>query len=122
MSTALRPAAKFAGEHGTLRWTAGRVGFELFSPDPSVIERARVVFGPWLNGVSGTHPVKARFVIEGEALQAGGGWRVVMEGSDAATVDTLDLALAAVEYRSIVELLDPRSGVVALHAALLSRH
>jgi hypothetical protein len=122
VSTALRRAAKSAVEHGTLRWTAGRVGFELFSPDPSVMERARVVFGPWLNEVSGTHPPKARFVVEGEALQPGGRWRVVMEGSDAETVDTLDLALAAVEYRSIVELLDPESGVVALHAALLSRH
>lgn len=122
MSTALRPAAKSAVGHGTLRWTAGCVGFELFSPDPSVMDRARVVFGPWLNGVSDTHPLKARFVVEGEALQAGGRWRVLMEGSDAATVDTVDLALAAVEYRSIVELLDPESGVVALHAALLSRH
>lgn len=110
-----------AVDYETLHWATGAVGFELASPDPSVVERARVVFGPWLNGVSGTHPPKARFLVEGEAPDAGGRWRVVMEGSDTATVDTLDLALAAVEYRSIVELLDPESGVVALHAALLSR-
>ena len=121
MSIVLGPAAKPAVEHETLHWATGPVGFELASPDPSVVERARVVFGPWLNGVSGMNPPRARFLVEGEASDAGGRWRVVMEGGDATTADTLDLALAAVEYRSIVKLLDPESGVVALHAALLSR-
>ncbi|HEU4464500.1 MAG TPA: hypothetical protein VFS53_05600 [Gemmatimonadota bacterium] len=117
----MRPASKSGVEHETLHWAAGSVGFELASPDPSVVERARVVLGPWLNGVSAAHPLKARFLVEAAAPDAGGRWRVVMEGSDATTVDTLDLALAAVEYRSIVELLDTGSGVVALHAALLSK-
>lgn len=121
MSTLLGLEMNRAVEHETMRWTAGAVGFELVSTDPAVMERARVVFGPWRNGVSGARPPKARFLVECEAPDAGGGWRVIMEESDATTVDTIDLALAAVEYRSIVKLLDPESGVVALHAALLSR-
>jgi hypothetical protein len=47
---------------------------------------------------------------------------VVQEGNEATIADSLDLALAAVEYRSIAELLDPETDILALHAALLSRN
>lgn len=116
-ATATPPAV----DYGILHWAAGPVFFELLSPDPAVLDRARVIFGPWLNGVSGPHPPRARFLVEGEGREGHGLWRVVRDGSEMRVADTLDLALATVEYGSIVELLKPESGVVTLHAALLSK-
>lgn len=121
MSVDSRPVTKpRAMNRETLHWVDGRVRFELVTPHRAVLERARVVFGPWLNGVSDSHPPRARFQIERDE-SASGGWRVAREGGESRTVDTLELAIAAVEYGSIVELLSPESGVVALHAALLSK-
>jgi hypothetical protein len=49
-------------------------------------------------------------------------WRVERNGDGGATVaESIDSALAAVEYGAIAELFAPDSGVVSLHAALLSR-
>ena len=42
-------------------------------------------------------------------------------GCDAGTAETLDQALALVEYGAIADMLNPDTGIVALHAALLSR-
>jgi hypothetical protein len=106
----------------TLHWVAGNVCFELGSGEPAVLDLARVVFGPWLNGSAGGPAPRARFFVEGDASVVGGRWHVALEGSETTTVDTLELALATVEYRSIVELLNPETGVVALHAALLSKN
>ncbi len=122
MSAVSRPAAEpRTAPHETLHWASGPAYFELVSPDRAVLDRARVVFGPWLNGVSGSHPPKARFLVEGEGANGSGNWRIVREGAEPSFADTLDLALVAVEYGAIVELLNPGSGVVALHAAILSR-
>jgi hypothetical protein len=104
-----------------LRLAAGPACFELTSPDPAALDRARVVLGPWLNGAFGPHPPRARFRVEAHGSEASGRWRVTRDGQEAAIVDSLDLALAAVEYRATAELLDPETGVVALHAALLSK-
>ena len=107
-------------DSGILRLSAGPASFELTSPDPAALDRARVVLGPWLNGASGPQPPRARFRVEVDG-SGSGRWRVTRDGQEAATADSLDLALAAVEYRATAELLDPETGVVALHAALLSR-
>jgi hypothetical protein len=115
-ATVKRPAADF----GVLHWTAAGALFELRSPDPAVLDRARIIFGPWLNGASTRHPPKARFFVEAVRRDGRGRWRVVRDGSEMKVVKSRDLALTAVEYGSIVELLKPESGVVAIHAALLS--
>ena len=106
---------------GIVRWGAGPVFFELISPDPAVLDRARVIFGPWLDGVSGSHPPRARFLVEAEKMDTGR-WRVAQDGRETTIADSLDLALAAVEYGAIADLLNPESGIVALHAALLSKN
>lgn len=106
---------------GSVQWAAGPVSFELTSPDPAVLERARIVFGPWLNG-AGTQPPRTRFLVEEDRAGGGDRWRVVRDGCEEKTAETLDLALAAVEYGAIADLLNPESGIVALHAALLSRN
>ncbi|MGH7566706.1 MAG: hypothetical protein ACREK2_07745, partial [Gemmatimonadota bacterium] len=72
-ATARPPAV----DYGILHWAAGSVFFELVSPVPAVLDRARVIFGPWLNGVSGPHPPKARFMVEREEPEDPGRWRVV---------------------------------------------
>jgi hypothetical protein len=97
------------------------VFFELTSPDPAVLDRARVIFGPWLDGVTGLHPPRARFLVEAEKTDTGR-WRVARDGRETTIADSLDLALAAVEYGAIADLLNPESGIVALHAALLSKN
>src|SRR5688572_18766927 len=112
-ATVKRPAADF----GVLHWTAAGALFELRSPDPAVLDRARIIFGPWLNGASTRHPPKARFFVEAVRRDGRGRWRVVRDGSEMKVVKSRDLALTAVEYGSIVELLKPESGVVAIHAA-----
>jgi len=124
VSAASLPAAEpRAADYEALHWAAGSTStyFELVSPDRAVLDRARVVFGPWLNGVSGSHPPKARFIVEADGTNGSGNWRVIREGAEPSFARTLDLALVAVEYGSIVALLDPESGMVALHAALLSK-
>lgn len=107
--------------YGILRWTAGPVFFELSSPDPAVLGRARVIFEPWLDG-GASHPPRARFFVEADNGGSGDRWRVFKNGSEAGVAETIDLALAVVEYGAIADLLNPESGVVALHAALLSRN
>ena len=104
-----------------LSLSAGPTSFELTSPDPRVLDRARVVLRPWLNGASSPDPPRARFLVEEDASETPGRWRVARDGQGTAIADSIDLALAAVEYRATAELLDPETGVVALHAALLSR-
>jgi hypothetical protein len=85
-----------------------------------VRERARVVFGPWLERAPISAPPKARFFVEADD---GGRWRVGRTGSPPTTAsDSLDRALSTVEYGAVACLLEPDSGVVALHAALLSRN
>ena len=122
MSVASRLAAELrAVDNESLHWASGPTHFELVSPDRAVLDRARVVFGPWLNGACDSCPPHARFLIESDGTGGSGNWRVVREGSEPRFADTLDLALVAVEYGSIVELLNPESGVVALHSALLSK-
>jgi hypothetical protein len=106
---------------GTLRWAAGPVSFELVSGDPRVLDRARVVLGPWLKGPSGSTPPKARFLVAANGDVEGGRWRIQREGHEPAIAHSLDHALASVEYGAVAALHEPDSGVVALHAALLSR-
>lgn len=105
----------------SLRWAAGPVSFELVSSRPAVLDRARIVFGPWLNGVTAPHPPRASFLVEPDGTSSSGRWRVGRDGRAATIAHSLDLALSAVEYGAIAELLEPDSGVVSLHAALLSR-
>ena len=106
---------------GALRWSAGSFPFELVSPHPEVLDRARVVFGPWLNGSSAADPApRARFRVERED-EAGRRWRVIADGQEPAVAESLDLALATVEYGAIARLHEPGSGVLSIHAALLSR-
>lgn len=121
MSSASSAAEPPLTTHGILRWAAGSAVFELTSPDPAVLDRARVIFEPWLDG-SASHPPRARFLVEADPGGTGARWRVVRDGCEAATAETLDLALAAVEYGAVADMLNPDSGIVALHAALLSRH
>jgi hypothetical protein len=104
-----------------LRWSAGSLRFELVSPHPEVLDRARVVFGPWLNGSSATGPAPpAQFRIERED-DPGRRWRVIRDGQELSVSESLDLALAAVEYGAIARLHEPGSEVLAVHSALLSR-
>lgn len=114
---ATRPRARATA---SLRWGTGSVRFELHAADPAVLERAREVFGPWLTEVG--PPPLATFAVE-PAARGQPGWRVAgpESGEDAATVASVDLAVAAVEYRAVAALLAPDSGVVAVHAALVSR-
>lgn len=105
----------------TLRWAAGPLSFELASTDPRVLDRAQAVFGPWLNGSSDPASPDIRFSIEADEASHGGWWRVRRPGREPTIARSLDLALAAVEYGAIAALVEPESGVVALHAALLSR-
>lgn len=103
-----------------LRWSAGSFPFELVSPHPEVLNRARVVFGPWLNGSNGADPApRARFRIEQED-ETGRRWRVIRDGQEPSVSESLDLALAAVEYGAIARLHEPGSEVLAVHSALLS--
>ena len=105
-----------------LRWAAGHLSFELATPDPAVLDRARVVFGPWLNDCALPGGRCVRFVVESQGESTGRRWRVVRSGDAEATIAaSIDLALAAVEYRAVAEFADPDSPVVSLHAALLSR-
>jgi hypothetical protein len=106
---------------GALRWSAGSFPFELVSPHPEVLARARVVLGPWLSGPDAADSVPfARFRIERED-GAARRWRVIRDGHEPALADSLDLAIAAVEYGAIARLNEPDAEVLALHAALLSR-
>lgn len=109
-----------AVDHGVIHWGAAPVFFELRSPNPVVLDRARVIFGPWLNDIRNSHPPRARFLVESQG-RGERRWRVMRDGSEMTVADTPDIALTAVEYGAIVELLKPESGVVALHAALLSK-
>jgi len=107
-----------------LRWGAGPVSFELHSSHPGVLDRARAVFAPWLadEASPGSAPPRARFVVEPVTGSSGPGWRVggARDVGDG-ILESLDIALATVEYRAVAALLEPDSGVVAVHAALVSR-
>jgi hypothetical protein len=105
-----------------LGWNAGPLSFELVSSNPAVLDRARVVFGPWLNGSTGGGSRRVRFRVEADGGSGRQLWRVERNGNGEATVaESMDFALAAVEYAAIAELVAPDTGVVSLHAALLSR-
>ena len=104
-----------------LRWVAGPFSFELSSTHPKVLARAREVFGPWLNGSTHRGPSRARYVVEAEEGSQGVHWRVTRNGvSESTFAESIDLALAAIEYGTIAELFAPDSDIVSLHAALLS--
>jgi hypothetical protein len=104
-----------------LRWSAGSLRFELVSHHPEVLDRARVVFGPWLNGSSATGPApRAQFRIERQD-DPGRRWHVIQDGREPVVSESLDLALAAVEYGAVARLHEPGSEVLAVHSALLSR-
>lgn len=118
MTNAAWPYARAAA---VVRWGVPSGSFELAASDARVTDRARVVFGPWRSETQESAAPRVRFRIRNEAGDPGGRWRVEWGNGDAAIAPTLDQAVTAVEYRSIVELLDPSSGIVALHAALLSK-
>ena len=61
-----------------LLWAAGPLSFELASPHPPVLDRARTIFGPWLNGASGSRTQRVRFLVEAEGGSLDGRWRVVL--------------------------------------------
>lgn len=105
----------------TLRWTAGPVAFELSADDPRVFQRATEVFGPWLEETPSSSRPWARFRIEAFRSSGRQAWRVERRGFDPSTVESLDRAIASVEYGSVAALQEPGSGIVSLHAALLSR-
>lgn len=109
-----------SGPTSTLRWSAGSVAFELESADPRVLDQARIVFGPWLQDRPDSRP-QARFVVAADESAGNGRWRVHRKGCEPQLAHSLDHALMAVEYGAIAALHEPDCGVVALHAALLSR-
>jgi hypothetical protein len=86
------------------------------------LDRARVVFGPWLDGRGGHGEHCVRFVVDSNSDTTTMRWRVGRSGeAEAMVVESLDHALAAVEYRAVAELVAPNSPVVTLHGALVSR-
>ncbi|HUF88398.1 MAG TPA: hypothetical protein VMR66_00280 [Gemmatimonadota bacterium] len=94
------------------------MSFELHSRHLAVLDRARVIFAPWLIERSDPPTPRVRFLVE---PHAGSRWRVSRQGDVDAVLESLDLALTTVEYRAVASLLEPDSGVVAIHAALVSR-
>jgi hypothetical protein len=105
-----------------LRWSAGPLTFELSSPHEEVLERGRIILGPWLNRKGDSRPARVRFVIEAEVGSTTGHWRVKRNGNGAGSIaESIDLALARVEYGAAAEIVRPGSGIVTVHAALLSR-
>lgn len=106
---------------GVLRWAAGPLCFELVCPHSEVLDRARQLFRPWLNGAVADGAARIRFRIEADGSPEGG-WRVEGRGAGEATVaESIDDALAAVEYGAAAAMVAPESGFVSLHAALVSR-
>lgn len=95
------------------------MSFELHSRHLAVLDRARVIFAPWLIEKPDPPTPLGRFLVEPDA---GSRWRVSRQGkTDDAVLESLDLALTTIEYRAVASLLEPESGVVAIHAALVSR-
>ena len=119
MSSATRLLGLAPVAPAALRWQAGPLVFQLDSSHPLVLDRARTVLGPWLNGSTNSHSQMVRFLVEPDG---GSRWRVERVGNgEAKSVESIDLAIAVVEYSVVAELLAPGRGVVSLHAALLSR-
>lgn len=120
MSLAPRAAPRPRSRASTpLQWGAGPVSFELHSRHLAVLDRARVIFAPWLIESPEPPTPRIRFLVD---PAAGSRWRVRRQGdADDAVLESLDLALTTVEYRAVASLLEPDSGVVAIHAALVSR-
>lgn len=100
----------------SVRWSQAPFSFALGSSDPETLERARVVFRPWMNA-----PVAAphrRFTVE---RTLAGAW-LVHDSLNSGPIErpTAEAAVRTVEFRAVSGLVESAEATT-LHAALVAR-
>jgi hypothetical protein len=102
----------------TLRWISASHAFELGSPNPEVIARARRVFRPWL--APEAVPLARRWNVAAD--REAGRWVARAADVPEPLVRTsASKIVTALEYRAVLDLAESPADVLTFHGALVSR-
>jgi hypothetical protein len=110
------------GPPSSVRWSHGSSAFDLWSPEPEVLERATTIFSPW-SAMPGAIPLLRWEIARARSAPSPeDAWEVQSRTEDLRSLQgSLSAALMTVEFLSVRALLDQPAAPLGFHGALVGR-